>query len=163
MGFKQCDYNVKEIAKKLNVGVDELTEAMRSSAIGGFATVWKVEDKGRYAQAQISTSRKNKDTGEYFSDFSGYAIMGGRAYEKAKKLDTSPRSGARIRVTECSVTNKYDKEKKITYTNIAIFDFDPMDKSQARKSSGSTKKSAGKSDDGFLNIPDGVEENLPFV
>jgi hypothetical protein len=81
---------------------------------------------------RISTSRKNKQTGEYEQDFSGFVMcLGTAAAQKAAKLT----EGSRIKIGDCDVTTKYDKEKKVTYTNFSIFSFD-LDE-DAPKSAGS--------------------------
>ena len=87
-------------------------------ATGKYAKVWKVEDKGKYSVAEMSTSKKNKQTGEYETDWSDkFVRLIGDAHTAIQKLG----SGARIKIGDCDVTNKYDKEKKQTYTNYAIF------------------------------------------
>ena len=54
------------------------------------------------------------------------------------------------------MTNKYDKEKKVTYTNYVIFSFEDNNSSRNTYSKSSTGG-------GFMNIPDGVEDDdLPF-
>lgn len=46
-------------------------------------TVWKVEDKGNYARINFSTSRKDKETGEYHNS-SWFANVVGKAYDFVK-------------------------------------------------------------------------------
>ena len=43
-------------------------------------TVWRVEDKGNYARINLSTSRKDKETGEY-QNSGWFANVVGKAYE----------------------------------------------------------------------------------
>lgn len=69
---------------------------------------------------RISISRKNKQTGEYEQDFSGYVTcVGSAAAQKALKL----KEGDRIKLGDCDVSTKYDAQKKVTYTNYKLFDF----------------------------------------
>jgi hypothetical protein len=45
-----------------------------------FVTVWKVEDKQNYASVDVSTSRKDKKTGEYVNSNWKYVRFVGNAY-----------------------------------------------------------------------------------
>lgn len=87
-----------------------------------FATVWSVESvSDTLTKARISISRKNKKTGDYENDFSGFvSFIGTAAAIKAAGLKEKDR----IRLGDIDVTNKYDKEKNITYTNFKIFSFE---------------------------------------
>ena len=89
---------------------------------GAYATIWGVEAKtDTRTQARISISRKNKQTGEYDTDFSGFVdFVGTAAAKKAACLKEKDR----IRLGEIDVTNNYVKEKNITYTNFKIFSFE---------------------------------------
>ena len=44
-------------------------------------TVWEVEDKGNYALVKLSTSRKDKRTGEYVNSNWSFVRFVGKAYE----------------------------------------------------------------------------------
>jgi len=79
----------------------------------------------------VSTSRKNKDTGEYEQDFSGYVMMIGQAHAKAQKL----KEGDRIKLGDVDVTTTYDKERKKEYVNYKCFDFEMADAPQNQGSS----------------------------
>lgn len=75
-------------------------------------------------KVRLSVSRKNKQTGEYEQDFSGFVLcIGTAAARNAAKLNT----GARIKIGDCDVTTKYDPQKKITYTNFKMFSFEDAD------------------------------------
>lgn len=92
---------------------------------GAYAKVWEIipmSDTG--TKLRISISRKNKQTGEYEQDFSGYVLcVGSVAARNALKL----KEGARIKLGDCDVTTKYDAQKKITYTNFKLFSFEAED------------------------------------
>ena len=90
---------------------------------GCVVTVWSVEDKGKYSEVRVSTSRKNKTTQNWETDFGAYARFIGAAHEAAKALKPKDR----IKITEFEVTNRYDKERKITYTSYAVFGFEPLE------------------------------------
>lgn len=115
----------------------------------GYCTVWEVKaGKGNYSDVRINTSKKNKQTDQYETDFSGWVRFIGDAHKNASGLKEKDR----IKIGDCEVTNSYDKEKKVTYTNYAVFNFEMAD--------GSTPKT--NSDTGFKNIPADIDEELPF-
>lgn len=89
---------------------------------GSFAKVWTVEPKtDTNTTARISISRKNKQTGEYEQDFSGFVSFVGTA--TAKKA-ACLKEGDRIKLGDVDVTTSYNSEKKVTYTNYKCFSFD---------------------------------------
>lgn len=72
-------------------------------------------------KVRMSISRKNKQSGEYEQDFSGFVLaIGTAAAHKAAGL----KEGDRIKLGDVDVSTKYDREKKITYTNFKMFSFD---------------------------------------
>lgn len=86
-----------------------------------FATVWSIEARSdTLVNGRISISRKNKQTGEYETDFSGFVSFYGTA--TAKKA-ASLKEKDRIQLGDVDVTTKYDKEKDKTYTNFKVFNF----------------------------------------
>ena len=88
---------------------------------GTFATVWEVKKgNGNYTDVRLSTSRKNKQTDQYETDFSGFVRFIGTAHQNASSLKEKDR----IKIGDFEVTNNYDKEKKVTYTNFAVFSFE---------------------------------------
>lgn len=89
---------------------------------GAYAKVWKVEPfSDTSVKLRISISRKNKQTGEYEQDFSGFVnAIGTAAAKKAAVL----KEGDTIKLGDVDVTNKYDKQKEVTYTNYKIFSFE---------------------------------------
>lgn len=120
-----------------------------------FAKVWKVENKGNYSVVELSTSKKNKKTGKYDTDFSSKFV---RFIGTAHTLATSLQDGASIKLGNVEVTNSYNKETKVSYTNFLVFSFEIPD----GNSSSNTSKPAENKSNGFMNIPDGIEEDLPF-
>lgn len=86
--------------------------------VGNYAKIWQVEDKGNFTLCQISTSKKNKETKEYEVDFSDKVRFVGKAHGQ------HPQAGQKIKITNCGVTNKYDKEKKKMYIQYLIFDYE---------------------------------------
>lgn len=116
---------------------------------GKFVTVWKIEDKGKYSDVQISSSSKNKE-GKYETDFTAIARFIGHAHNKLSQIKLKDL----IKLVSCEVKNKYDKEKKvITYTNYAVFDFEPFN-------ANSSTAPATKQDEPNVSIED--PDEMPF-
>lgn len=119
---------------------------------GAFATVWETkEGSGNWTDGKLTISRKNKQSGEYEVEFSGFVRFIGDAHRDAGNLGER----ARIKIGDCDVTNRYDKDKKVTYTNFEVFSFDELD------SSGTPIKNVGSDSDGYMSIPD--DEEPPFM
>lgn len=125
---------------------------------GAYATIWQVKQgTGNYIDVRLSTSKKNKQTDQYETDFNGYVRFIGTAKQNAEKLKEKDR----IRIGECETTNHYDKEKNVTYTNYAIFTFEQVDSISGNNGNGTGNNSAKPND--FVNVPDAtIEEELPF-
>ena len=118
-----------------------------------FVKVWEVENKGNYHIVSLSTSKKNKDTNEYETDFSSKFV---RFIGTAHTLAADLKKGDTIKLGSCEVTNKYDKEKNTTYTNYLVYSFEKEGDNNSNNNQSAPKN------DGFENIPDGVDEELPF-
>ena len=89
---------------------------------GAFAKVWEVKViSDTNVKLRLSVSRKNKQSGEYEQDFSGFVNAVGTA---AAKKASSLKEGDRIKIGDVDVTTKYDSEKKVTYTNFKLFSFE---------------------------------------
>lgn len=122
---------------------------------GAYAKVWEVTPMSDTStKVRMSVSRKIKGTEEYEQDFSGFVLaVGTAAAGKAAKL----KEGDRIKLGDIDVTTKYDKDKKITYTNYKMFSFEDAN-------GGSTSSQANDPqpvvDDG--DIDDSGEDRLPF-
>lgn len=119
-----------------------------------FATIWSVESTSdTLTKARISISRKNKQTGEYDTDFSGFvSFVGTAAAKKAAGLKEKDR----IRLGDVDVTNKYDKERNTTFTNFKIFSFEMADASQNQQSQTVTEPQTNV-DSGEID-----DDRLPF-
>ena len=121
---------------------------------GSYAHIWKLEDKGNYHVAQMSTSKKNNDTGEYEKDWNdSFVRLVGTAHNQAKTLDTSKN----VKIGRCGVSNNYSKEKNTTYTSYVIFNFEDNDSN----TSGNAQKSQTSKDD-FIDISAFDDDELPF-
>lgn len=119
---------------------------------GAYATIWDVESiSNTNTKAQISISKKNKDTGEYDTEFSGFVnFLGTAVAGKAARLKKKDR----IKLGDVDVTTKYDKDKNRTYTNFKVFGFEELE-----------QKGASSAQDDFSDdVDDGEisEGDLPF-
>ena len=94
----------------------------------GFMTVWSVEPSksGTTTQVRLSSSRKNKQTGEYEQDFSGFCTFIGDAHKNAAVL----KERERIRLLECDVSTVYDREKRAEKVFYKVFSFECLDQTQ---------------------------------
>jgi len=118
-----------------------------------YATIWEVrKTRGKSMNVRISTSRKDRDTGAYETDFSDYVFFVGKAAQKVANCKEKDR----IRLLETSVTSQWDKEaKKCDYT-FTVWDFEQVDSKQTGNSKQSVvmpKDPAKKSDDGDDGLP----------
>ncbi len=115
-----------------------------------FAKVWSVEGKDNYTKVRLSISRKDKESGEYVEDFSGFVSLIGTAHSKAKSLKEKDR----IQIKECDVTTKYDKEKDKQYTYYKIFNLEILDENIKK-----TETDEKDENEGFVDAGD---EQIPF-
>lgn len=89
---------------------------------GAFCKLWKLDTSGKYPTGQISISRKDKDTGEYVDDFSGYVTFIGDAANAVKKLPAQ----ARFKIKGCDVSRIWSKEKQREFINFRVFDLEDV-------------------------------------
>lgn len=131
---------------------------------GQFARIWEFSDKGNYGVVNMSTSKKNKNTNEYETDFQHkFVTVAGQAYEFVKKLNI-PKSGVPVKIGNCATTNKYDANKQTTYWNCAVFQledgsFNGNGGNSAPAASKGNKKTSNYSAN-YAN--DDAEMQLPF-
>lgn len=119
-----------------------------------YATIWSVEPKSDVnTKGRISISKKNKQTGEYETDFSGFVnFLGTAAAKKASTLKEKDR----IKLVDIDVNARYVKEKNTTYYNFNIFSFETADEYNADRNSGFSNDPQPTVDDGEL------DRGLPF-
>lgn len=87
-----------------------------------YCTVWSVDPVSDVqTKARISISRKDKQTGVYTEDFSGFVSFFGTA--AAKKAATL-KERDRIKLGDVDVRSKYDKAKNVTYYNFNVYSFE---------------------------------------
>ena len=99
-----------------------------------YCTVWSVDPVSDVqTKARISISRKDKQTGEYTEDFSGFVSFFGTA--AAKKAATL-KERDRIKLGDVDVRSKYDKVKNITYYNFNVYSFEVQNGAGGGRSGG---------------------------
>ena len=126
---------------------------------GGYARVWKVEDKGNYSVVQLSTSKKSKE-GTYETDFQdGFVRFVGAAHNKIKNKDV-PEKGVFIQITLNDTTSTYNRETKVKYTNFVVFDFEFYNSSSGGSNDKTAEKTTAKTAKKTKDIE--IEEDLPF-
>lgn len=108
-------------------------------SVGSFMTIWKMTPYEKYTDCQVSTSAKDKSTGQYVTDFSGFVRLVGKAHKKAANFERREK----VKLLEFGVTTNFDRAKNKTFTNIVVFDVE------------------AEEDDGFLSLPEDGEK-LPF-
>lgn len=146
---------------------------------GDYARVFSVDDKstdkGAWCQGRIVVSKKNKKTNTYETKFQdGYVRFVGDAYSAimtaglptAQQYNKDIHKGVSIKITSCDVTNYYvSPEGKVSYTpNYVIFGLEfpnNAPKSVNTQENTNAASTTGGQDD-FMNIPDGIDEELPF-
>ena len=134
---------------------------------GSYGKIWSFEDKGKYGTVNLSTSKKNKDTDQYETDFQHkFVAVAGEAYSFLKSNGV-PKDGLRVKIVSCAVTNKYDPDKKVTYWNPVVFALEdanggsaPASKGGNKKAAAPAKKPANKNDHAVLE--DDEDSPLPF-
>ena len=92
---------------------------------GAYATIWSVEDKGNYTKVQMSTSSKNRETGEYETDWSDFASFVGGAHKMAKEIGLKKQD--RIKIVGGDEKNRYDKASNRKWYNHVVFEFESAD------------------------------------
>lgn len=119
-------------------------------------SVWSTElsKSGNTTRVRLSSSRKNKMSGEYEQDFSGFCTFIGKAHDMAKILKAKDR----IKILECDVSTTYNKEQQKEYVNYKVFDFEMADGSTpgGAAKSGGNKKTAFSADEGEVDDRDGL-------
>ena len=93
-------------------------------SVGSYAKVWEVKRiEEKYIDLRISTSKKDKD-GNYEQDFGGFVRLVGKARTEGEYLNV----GDSFKIVRCGVENRYDNEKKMTYTNFIVFELEIQEK-----------------------------------
>lgn len=134
-----------------------------------YMKIWEVrENEGRVSAIMSSSKKKVDKAGNpvldangkqvYEQDWSGWASFVGKAKDVGKTLTDQ----SRIQIISCGVTNSYNKETKETGTYYTIFECKDVTGQTGDGTTSAPATSQTSAGDGFSNIPDSEEEELPF-
>ena len=116
------------------------------------------------ARYSLAVDRRFKRDGEQDADFIGCVVFGKGAEFAEKYLQKGTKIVVTGRIETGSYTNK-DGQKVYT-TNVVVEEQEFAESKAASQGNGGGYQNAGSnnstSGDGFMNIPDGVDEELPF-
>ena len=122
------------------------------------------ENSTAVARYTIAVDRRFKRDGEQNADFIGCVAFGRNAEFAEKYL----RQGTKIVLTGRIQTGSYtNRDGQKVYTTDIVVEEQEFAESKAAASNGGqgnySRPSAAPSDaDGFMNIPDGIDDELPF-
>lgn len=86
-----------------------------------WASVWSIEDgKNNSKRVRLSTSKKNKLTGEYEQDFSGFCYF----YKTAALKCLSLKCGDQIKLTDINVRTWFNNDTAKEYVVYQVYDFE---------------------------------------
>ena len=111
------------------------------------------------ARYTLAVDRRFKRDGDQTADFIG-CVAFGKLGEFAEKY---LRKGTKVVVTGRIQTGSYTNKdgQKVYTTDVVVED---QEFAESKRAAGEQAENAGYSDagDGFMNIPDGIEDNIPF-
>lgn len=117
------------------------------------------------ARFQGAVNRRFKKANEPDADFFTYVVFG----KVAETIEKCVRKGTKIIVTGEIRNNNYtDKNgQKVYGQEIVVSSFEFCESKSASQGSGNAQNSNAQpapssTGDGFMNIPDGIDEELPF-
>ena len=103
---------------------------------GSYATVWEVKGMSpTMTKVRLSLDRKNKMTDQYEQEFGDFVIFVGTA-AASKALKLKPKD--RIKLGDVDVSNKYNKERGVTFYDFKVFDFEYADGANSGGNTGRT-------------------------
>lgn len=127
---------------------------------GAYLKIWSVVDKGNFTEVDCSTSVKNKQTGDYETDFSHKFV---RFVSNAHKK--RPQADEKVKVTNCGVQNVYMQNGKKQYLKTPIylvFDFEREASATAQSGYGYVPSAYADVNANFEEIPLADNGDLPF-
>ena len=107
------------------------------------------------AKFTLAVDRRFKKEGEQSADFIGCTAFG----KVAEFVEKYFRKGSKVLVEGHWQTGSYEKNGTKFYTNDCIIE--SLDFAESKKE-GTTAPDPQTDADGFMNIPDGIDEELPF-
>ena len=106
----------------------------------------------------VAVDRRFKRDGEQTADFINCVSFGKTAEFVEKYFGKGQRIGLTGRIQTGSYTNK--EGKKVYTTDIVAEDVEFVESKRQDSDSKPTESDRG---DGFMNVPDGIDEELPFL
>lgn len=88
-----------------------------------YAKVKSVDRKEKYTVVECSTSRKDKRTNEWIYSNWKFSSFVGHAHNSAQSLA----EGQKIKITNGTVENVWNNEKKQAFLKLTVFDFEFAD------------------------------------
>ena len=115
------------------------------------------------ARFSLAVDRKYKREGEPTADFFNYTAFGKQAEFVEKYL----KKGSKIMVTGHLMNNNYEKDGQKVYRDVIITEEIEFAESKKQDAQPQTQpvpqqQTQPVQSDGFMNIPTGLEEELPF-
>ena len=117
-------------------------------------TTTKDNQQMAIARYSLAVDRKGKDAGTDFINCVAFGKQGEFAEKYVKK---GKKYGISGRIQTGSYTNK--EGKKVYTTDVVVEEHDFCESKGSDNSQPAPKESA---DEGFMNIPEGIEQDLPF-
>lgn len=116
------------------------------------------------ARYSLAVDRRFKRDGDQDADFIGYVVFGKGAEFAEKYLAKGTKIVITGRIQTGSYTNK--EGQKVYTTDVVVEEQEFAESKAASQGNGGGYQNAGSnnstSGDGFMNIPDGIDEELPF-
>lgn len=113
------------------------------------------------ARFRLAVDRRYKKEGEQTADFINCVAFGKTAEFIEKYFQKGMRIGINGRIQTGSYTN--NDGNKVYTTDIVVENCEFVEsKAASRDSSGGGNAETQPYDDGFVNIPDGIDDDLPF-
>ena len=116
------------------------------------------------ARCSLAVDRRFKRDGDQDADFIGCVVFGKGAEFAEKYLAKGTKIVITGRIQTGSYTNK--EGQKVYTTDVVVEEQEFAESKAASQGNGAGYQNAGSnnstSGDGFMNIPDGVDEELPF-
>ena len=119
---------------------------------GAWLKIWEVTPGDKSTKVRGSISKKNKQSGQYEQDWSGFATLAGTAHREASKIKV----GDTIKIGDCDVTSRYVKEQEKEYINFSIYSFETNDQQSGNSAPAPAANTASAAD------ADATEDEDPF-
>lgn len=123
----------------------------------------QINDRITCASFTLAVDRKFKKDGEQNADFITCKLLGEKRADFANKY---LRKGTKIIVSGSIQTGSYEKDGRKIYTTDVIVDTtefaESKNASQNNESRPQQQPQTDNSDGGWMNIPDGIDSELPF-